>query len=116
MWQYTAKLLVSATVIVIVSELAKRNSMVAALVAALPLTSLIAFVWLHVEGAESERIAALSGQIGWLVLPSLVLFILLPVLLRQGFGFWFSLASASLVTGLSYGGLLVLLRRLGVHA
>jgi len=116
MWQYTVKLLLSAIVIVIVSELAKRNSIVAALVASLPLTSLIAFVWLYAEGADSERIAALSGQIGWLVLPSLVLFVVLPMMLRQGFGFWFSLASASLATGLSYGGLLVLMRRLGGHA
>lgn len=115
MWQYAVKLLVSATLIVIVSELAKRSSIVAALVASLPLTSLIAFVWLHAEGTDSARIAALSEQIAWLVLPSLALFIVLPVLLRQGCGFWFSLAAASLVTALSYGGLFALLRRLGVQ-
>lgn len=115
MWRYAVKLLVSATLIVIVTELAKRNSIVAAALASLPLTSLIAIVWLHAEGAESERIATLSGQIGWLVLPSLVLFVALPVLLRQGFGFWFSLAAASLATALGYGCLFVVLRRFGAQ-
>lgn len=115
MWHYAVKLFVSATLIVVISELAKRNSIAAALIASLPLTSLIAFVWLHAEGAESEHIAALSGQIAWLVLPSLVLLVVLPALLRQGCGFWFSLAAASLATVLSYGGLFVLLRRFGVQ-
>jgi len=112
---YAAKVLVSALLIVAISELAKRSTGVAALIAALPLTSLLAFVWLHVEEAPSERIAALSGQIFWLVLPSLLLFILLPVLLRQGLNFWASLGLAAGATAAGYLALLPLLRRFGVE-
>lgn len=112
---YAVKVLLSALVIVAVSEIAKRSTGFAALLAALPLTSLLAFVWLHLEGAGGLRIAALSGQIFWLVLPSLLLFLLLPLLLRQGLGFWFSLGVASAATVASYFALLPLLRRLGVE-
>lgn len=112
---YAAKVLVSALLIVAISELAKRSTGVAALIASLPLTSLLAFVWLHVEDAPNERIAALSGQIFWLVLPSLLLFVLLPLLLRHGLNFWLSLALSAGATAATYLALLPLLRRFGVE-
>lgn len=112
---YAAKVLVSALVIVAISEIAKRSTGVAALIASLPLTSLLAFVWLHFEDAPNERIAVLSGQIFWLVLPSLLLFVLLPLLLRYGLNFWTSLSLASAATATGYLALLPLLRRFGVE-
>jgi hypothetical protein len=115
MTYYAVKVLVSALVIVAVSEVAKRSTGFAALLAALPLVSLLAFIWMHIEGAESNQIAALSGQIFWLVLPSLLLFLLLPLLLRQGLGFWVSLGLAASATVAGYFALLPLLRRLGVE-
>lgn len=75
---------ISVAILVAVSEIAKRHSGIAALLAALPLTSLLAFVWLHVEGSSNASIAELSMQVFWLVLPSLVLFVLLPVLRKFG--------------------------------
>lgn len=114
MLYYTLKVLVSALLIVAISEIAKRSTGFAALVASLPLTSLLAFVWLHMEASPPERIAELSGQIFWLVLPSLLLFLLLPILLRQGWGFWLSLGVAAAATAGAYLALLPLLRRLGV--
>ncbi|MEQ1560506.1 MAG: DUF3147 family protein [Methyloglobulus sp.] len=114
MWYYLVKLLVSALVIVAVSEIAKRNSGFAALVASLPLTSMLAIVWLRVEGAQVAQIAELSSQIFWLVLPSLLLFLLFPLLLRQGLAFWLSLGLASAATILCYFLMIPLLRRFGV--
>ncbi|MFY9259323.1 MAG: hypothetical protein WAO71_02310 [Gallionella sp.] len=114
MLYYVIKILLSALLLVSISEIAKRNSGVAALLAALPLTSLLAFVWLHLDGTPPSQIGALSSQIFWLVIPSLLLFILLPVLLKQGMGFWLSLFLASLATIVAYFALLPLLRRLGV--
>lgn len=61
MFYYLVKLLVSAPIIVVVSELAKRHSGLAALIAALPLTSLLVFVWMRVEGAGNAALADLSG-------------------------------------------------------
>lgn len=115
MFYYALKVAISAIVIVLISEISKRHSGVAALLAALPLTSLLAFVWMHIEGMESARIAELSGEIFWLVLPSLILFLLLPLLLKQGVSFWLSLAIAIFVTAASYLLLLPLLRKFGVQ-
>jgi hypothetical protein len=99
---------------VAISEIAKRSTGLAALVASLPLTSLLAFVWLHVEDSPPERIAELSSQIFWLVLPSLVLFLLLPLLLKHGLSFWVSLGLSTAATAGCYAALLPLLHRMGV--
>jgi hypothetical protein len=112
---YALKVGISVLVIVAVTEIAKRSSGFAALLAALPLTSLLAFMWLHVEGAEPLRIAELSSQIFWLALPSLVLFLLLPLLLRQGLGFWLSLGLSISATAACYFAMLPLLRKFGVQ-
>lgn len=115
MLYYAVKVAVSAIVIVMITEIAKRSSGLAALIAALPLTSMLAFIWLHAEGMESARIADLSTQIFWLVLPSLILFLLLPLLIRQGAGFWLSLALSISATTACYFALMPLLRRFGVQ-
>jgi hypothetical protein len=115
MFYYALKIGISALVIVAITEIAKRSSGFAALLAALPLTSLLAFMWLHIEGTEPLRIAELSSQIFWLVLPSLVLFLLLPLLLRQGFGFWLSLVLSISITAACYFAMLPLLRKFGVQ-
>ena len=112
---YILKFIVSAFIVVLISEIAKRHSGFAALVASLPLTSLLAIIWMHFDGAESTQIAELSGQIFWLVLPSLFLFLLLPILLKQGLGFWLSLGLSMTTTIGCYFILLPLLRRAGVH-
>ncbi len=113
MLYYVIKILLSALLLVSISEIAKRNSGVAALLAALPLTSLLTFVWMHLEGIAPAQIGALSSQIFWLVIPSLLLFILLPMLLKQGVGFWLSLSFSSFATIAAYFAMLPLLRRFG---
>jgi len=115
MFYYAVKIALSALVIVAVSEIAKRNSGVAALVAALPLTSLLAFVWLHIDGASPAAIGELSVQVFWLVLPSLVLFLALPMLLKHGLGFWLSLSLSAAATVACYWVSLPLLRKAGVQ-
>lgn len=111
MWQYALKLAITAAVVVAVSEIARRSSVWAALLASLPLTSLLAFVWLYVETRDVQRVAALSQSIFWLVIPSLLLFLVLPWLLRSGWGFWSSLATACGVTAAAYLGTLWLMGR-----
>src|SRR5262245_46548637 len=102
MWQYLTKVAVTALVVVAIAELGKRSSFWAAVLASLPLTSLLAFLWLHVETGNREAVAALSTSIFWLVLPSLPLFVVLPVMLRAGWSFWLSLGVACLATIASY--------------
>jgi hypothetical protein len=114
MLYYVIKVVVSALVIVAVSEIAKRSTGFAAFVASLPLTSLLAFVWLRLEGVEAEKIGELSGQIFWLIIPSLVLFPLLPFLLKNGVSFWVGLGVSVAGTAGAYFLMLPLLRRMGV--
>jgi hypothetical protein len=87
MWHFIIKITVTSIIIVAISEVAKRSSLWAAALASVPLTSLLAFVWLYAETRDAERVAALSQSIFWLVIPSLPMFLLLPMLLRSGNNF-----------------------------
>jgi hypothetical protein len=112
--QYALKALISALVIVAISELAKRSSLAGAILASVPLTSVLAFIWLYTDTHNTEQVAVLSSSIFWLVLPSLVLFLVLPGLLRHGWGFWPSLGGATAATVAAYLVMLAVLPRLGV--
>lgn len=112
---YTAlKVLITAALVVAISEAGKRSSALGALLASLPLTSLLAFVWIYGETGDTAKIAQLSQSIFWYVLPSLVLFLALPVLLSNGLGFWPSLALASTLTFIAYLAMIWLLGRFGI--
>jgi len=113
MWQYIAKVAITAVLVVAIAELAKQRSLLAAVLASLPVTSLLAFVWLYVDTGDSMRVAALSQEILWLVLPSLILFLALPWLIRAGVNFWLSLGVASAATAVSYAAMIWALRRFG---
>lgn len=95
MLYYLLKLFISAGVIVAVSETAKRNNYVASIIHSLPLTSLLAFVWLYMEVSKKDGTVKASILIAnhafgtfWFVLPTLPMFLVLPLLLRKGMSFW----------------------------
>ncbi|HZR03148.1 MAG TPA: DUF3147 family protein [Burkholderiales bacterium] len=113
MLQYAVKVLVSAIVLVAVAELAKRSTVLGGLLASLPITSLLALTWLYLDTGDTARVGGLATSIFWLVLPSLVLFVALPQLLRSGVGFWPSLLLSSAMTLLAYGAMLALMQRFG---
>lgn len=114
MFYYVIKLCISAAVIVAVSELAKRQPTWAGALASLPLVSLLAFIWLYADTRDTRQVAELSMNIFWLVLPSLVLFLALPWLLRQGLGFTWSLLIAMVATMAAYGLMLSGLKKFGI--
>lgn len=115
MWQYIVKFMLTAAVVVAVTEIARRSTLWGAAAASLPLTSLLAFVWLYVDTGDSSRVADLSQGIFWLVLPSLTLFLLLPWLLRSGMAFWLSLALACAATVAAYFAMVWCLGRFGIR-
>lgn len=92
------KALISGIIIAVVSEVAKRNPDIGALIVSLPLISLLAFIWLWQDTGNREAVAALAQSTFWFVLPSLPMFLVLPALLRVGVGFWPSLGASCLVT------------------
>ncbi|MDD2814249.1 MAG: DUF3147 family protein [Thiotrichaceae bacterium] len=115
MWQYAFKIILSAIILTSVSELVKRSSFLAALLASLPITSVFAFIWIYLDSQDVQKIAEMSQSIFWLVLPSLVLFLVLPPLLRMGFGFWLSLSAACVITVIAYLGMVKFLEMLRIH-
>ncbi len=85
------KIGISAVIVGAVSEIARRYPTWGGLVASLPLTSLLAMLWLWRDTGDTERIAELSTSIIWFIMASLPLFVALPLLLRSGVGFWTSM-------------------------
>jgi hypothetical protein len=83
----TIKVLLTSVLVVAVSEAAKRSALFGAIIASIPLTSVLAMIWLYVDTGDTEKVARLATGIFWLVLPSLVLFLALPLLLRAGVDF-----------------------------
>ncbi len=105
------KLCLSAAIIFAVSEVAKRSTVWGAFIASLPLLSLLAIVWVYVETGDVERIADMSVNIFWRVLPSLLFFVLFPVLLRNGVVFWWSFFISIAVTSAGYALILLIQRK-----
>lgn len=108
------KALLSGIIIAVVSEVAKRNPNVGALVVSLPLVSLLAFVWLWQDTANKEAVAALAQSTFWFVLPTLPMFLLLPSLLRGGVGFWPALGASCLLTVTLYLAMVWALGKFGI--
>lgn len=114
MWYYITKVIVSAVLIVAISEIAKRSSVLGAVLASIPLVSVIAMIWLYHETGDTAKISALANGIFWLVIPSLVLFLALPLLLKTGLNFYLSLGISITLTAISYFLMLSLLKQFGV--
>ncbi|HKS36440.1 MAG TPA: DUF3147 family protein [Verrucomicrobiae bacterium] len=103
MTQYLIKVVLTAGLIVAVSEISKRNTFFGGLLASLPLVSFLAMIWLYFDTRDAGKIAALSTSIFWLVLPSLVFFLALPPLLKLKLNFYLSFALATALMLVCYG-------------
>src|SRR4029079_9055969 len=88
-----ARVLVPSLLIAAAAEFGRRSALTGAILASLPLTSILAMVWLWRDGAAPAQIADFSAGVLWFVLPSLLLFIVTPSLLRAGWSFWPSLGA-----------------------
>jgi hypothetical protein len=97
---YLIKIAVTTVLIVSISEIAKRSSFAGAILASIPLISVLAMFWLYIDTKDITKVSALATSIFWLVLPSLALFVTLPLLLKQGLHFYLSIG---LSTGLTVG-------------
>ena len=85
-----------------VSEIAKRSPAFGALVASLPLISIMAVIWLWRDTGDNSRIASHMEATFWYVLPSLPIFLVMPAMLRSGVGFWPSLVASCVLTVVLY--------------
>src|SRR6516225_9333777 len=92
------KAAVSGMIVMAVSEFARRSPGLGGLIASLPLVSILAMIWLWQDTADRERLAAQSEATFLFVLPSLPMFLVFPILVRHGLGFWPALAFSCLLT------------------
>jgi|SRR5687768_4997185 hypothetical protein len=111
-WLVT-KYLVTAAVVVIVSEAAKRSDKLGGLIAALPLVTVLTLIWLYVEGQPSTKLANHAWYTFWYVLPTLPMFLAFPVLLDR-MGFWPTLIACMGITVACFGLLALAGRRYGL--
>ena len=95
-WLVT-KYLVTAALVVLVSEVAKRSDRLGALLVALPLVTILSLLWLHFETANREKLAAHAWYTFWYVVPTLPMFLAFPALLQR-FGFWGALGASAALT------------------
>ena len=91
------KYLLTAGVVVLISEVAKRSDRLGGLIAALPLVTVLALIWLYVENQSSEKISNHAYYTFWYVLPTLPMFLIFPYLLKK-FGFWVTLFLSMVIT------------------
>ena len=114
MLYYVLKFTISALLIVAISEISKRYSLTAGILASLPIVSVLAMIWLYVDTASIEKITKLSTSIFWMVLPSLSLFLMLPLLLKNKVPFYPALIISWLVMVLLYYAVILILKKLGI--
>ena len=109
------KAALSGIIVAAVSEIARRNAGLGGLLASLPLVSVLGMIWLWRDTGDSVRMAAHAEATFWYVLPSLPMFLLIPLLLRHSFSFWSALAIGCLVTMALYAGMITFGPRMGLR-
>jgi len=108
------KYFLTAAVVVLVSELAKRSDKLGGFVAALPLVTILALIWLYVENQSQEKIANHAWYTFWYVIPTLPMFLVFPLLLPR-LGFWLTLVACVIITMVCFGLFALLVRHFGLE-
>lgn len=111
---YITKIIITALLIVLISEIAKRSSLMGALLAAIPLVSILAMTWMYIDTNNSSNAVEFSNRIVWLIAPSMTLFIAFPILIKQGFGFYPSMLISIFMTIFAYNIVIFFLDKLGI--
>jgi hypothetical protein len=109
------KAIISGTLIAAASEVAKRFPLWGAIMVSVPLTSLLTVMWIYLETSDIVKSADFLRNVFWAHLPTLVFFILCPILLRMGMNFWVSIALGLLVTAIVFYLYSIVIRQFGIN-
>ncbi len=112
---YATKLVLTAGIIVLISEISKKLPLLGSLIASLPLVSVIGMIWMYAETKDFVRIADHAEGTFWYVLPSLPMFLLLPWMLRKGISFPVALSAGIALTGFLYFLMTRILSKFGLN-
>ncbi len=113
---YITKLIITTFLIVLISEIAKRNSLAGAMLAAIPLVSILAMTWMYIDTEDSSSAVAFSNNIVWLIAPSMTLFLAFPLLIKKGFSFYSSMGISIVLTIFAYYSVIYLLEKAGIRS
>lgn len=107
------KYLITAGMVVFVSEVARRSDKLGGFMAALPLVTLLTLIWLYVENQPQEKIASHAYYTFWYVIPTLPMLLFFPYTLPK-LGFWLSVSAGLVLTVLCFGLLALMMKKFGV--
>lgn len=108
------KVLLTAVIILLVNKVQLFSDKLSALLIALPLTSLLAMIWMWQGGQPSSKIAGHAEGTFWFVLPTLPMFLILPWMLRNGWSFWSALGVNCVLTTVFFWLTVIILRKFGI--
>lgn len=114
MWWLATKYAITAALVVAIGETVRRSDRLGGLIGALPWVTVLALVWMHVDGQPLQKLARHAEYTLWYVLPTLPMFVVFPWLLPR-WGFWPTLGVSCLVGLLVFAGFALLLRRWGIE-
>ena len=109
------KILISAILIALISEVSKRSTFFGAILASIPLVSVMAMIWLYFDTNDSLQVVQLSKSIFWLVIPSLVLFITFPFFIRLQLSFYSALSASLITMVITYFITIAILDKFDIH-
>lgn len=109
------KYLVTALVIVVISEVARRTEKFGAMLGALPFIAILVMIWLYVERQGLQKIGNYSFYTFWYVIPTLPMFLLMPTLMSRQFNFWWALVLCAALTAGCFVATALVARRFGVN-
>lgn len=112
---YIIKIVITVLLIVAISEISKRSTLIGAILASIPLISVLAMTWLYIDTKDVQRVVMLSSSVFWLVIPSLSLFLVLPFLLKKEINFYVSMSISVIITILFYFIMIAILKKFGIN-
>ena len=116
-WVFDAgKIGLTALIIFAVVQVSERNTLLAAVIASVPIVSVLAMMWMNHEGQSTAEIAGFAKDIVWLLLPSLLMFIVIPLLIEQGWEFYPALGAGLMTTILGYFLMIQIMEKYGLAA
>ena len=108
------KYLLTAGMVVLISEVAKRSDKLGGFIAALPLITLLTLTWLYIENQPEEKIANHAYYTFWYVIPTLPMFLLFPLLLPK-LGFWLTIGACVMATVIFFGLFALMMKIFGIN-
>lgn len=112
---YMTKIVITTLLIVLISEISKHSTFIGAILASIPLVSVLAMIWLYVDTKDVMQVSELATNIFWLVIPSLALFITFPLLIKSGVEFYTSLSISIGITAACYWIMTTIIRHFNIN-